>query len=140
DDGIRHGLHFFPVRSDPVCLGIKRAAGILASEDRQRVLLAARITKNLELPVLAQQDGNRRIEQMAASTVPCSIAATAVAPRPTPITPTEFGSTPFLLNMYLRKKSVEDPGALTPTFLLARSLIELISEARLGETTNAKPG
>ena len=68
------------------------------------------------------------------------MAATAVAPRPTPITPTEFGSTPFLLSMYLRKKSVEEPGALTPTFLLARSLIELISAVCLGDTTSAKPG
>ncbi len=76
----------------------------------------------------------------AASIWPCSIAAMAEPPRPTPITPTEFGSTPFLLSRYLRKKSVDEPGALTPTFLLARSLIELISAVCLGETTSAKPG
>ena len=56
------------------------------------------------------------------------------------MTATEFGSTPFLLSMYLRKKSVEEPGALTPTFLLARSLIEEISPVCLGDTTSAKPG
>ena len=76
----------------------------------------------------------------AASIWPCSMAATAVAPRPTPITPTEFGSTPFLLSRYFRKKSVDEPGALTPTFLSARSLIDLISPACLGDTTSAKPG
>ena len=56
------------------------------------------------------------------------------------MTATEFGSTPFLLRMYLRKKSVDEPGALTPTFLLARSLIDLIYAVCLGETTSAKPG
>ena len=77
---------------------------------------------------------------IAASTEPCSIAATAVASSPMPITPTEFGSTPFFFSMYFRKKSVEEPGALTPTFLLARSLTDLILSACFGETTSAKPG
>jgi hypothetical protein len=39
-----------------------------------------------------------------------------------PITATALGSTPFLASRNLRKKSVDDPGALTPTFLPARSL------------------
>ena len=56
------------------------------------------------------------------------------------MTPTEFGSTPFFFRMYFRKKSVDEPGALTPIFLLARSLIELISAECFGDTTSAKPG
>ena len=68
----------------------------------------------------------------AASISPCSMAAIAEAPRPTPITATELGSTPFLLDRYLRKKSVDEPGAETPTFLPARSLIDLISFGVLG--------
>ena len=77
---------------------------------------------------------------MAASTEPCSIAATAVAPSPMPTTPTEFGSTPFFFRMNFRKKSVEEPGALTPTFRLARSFTDFTLSACLGETTSAKPG
>ena len=76
----------------------------------------------------------------AASTEPCSMAAIAVAARPMPTTPTEFGSTPFLLRRYFRKKSVEEPGALTPTFLSARSLTELILPVCFGATTSARPG
>ena len=57
-----------------------------------------------------------------------------------PITPTEFGSTPFLLSRYFRKKSVDEPGALTPTFLSLRSLIDLILPVCFGDTTSAKPG
>ena len=56
------------------------------------------------------------------------------------VTATEFGSTPAFLSMYLRKKSVDEPGALTPTFLLARSLMLLMLSVCLGETTSAKPG
>src|SRR5579862_4905722 len=48
-------------------------------------------------------------------------------------------STDFFLK-YLLKKSVEEPGALTPTFLPARSLTELISLACEGETTSTRPG
>ena len=50
-----------------------------------------------------------------------------------PITPTEFGSTPFLLSRYFRKKSVEEPGALTPTFLSLRSFTELILPVCFGD-------
>jgi len=52
----------------------------------------------------------------------------------------QFRSTPFLCSRYLRKKSVEEPGALTPTLLPARSLTELISAPCLGETTRTIPG
>ncbi len=76
----------------------------------------------------------------AASIWPCCIAATAVAPRPTPITATLEASTPFFFRRYLRKKSVEEPGALTPTFLPARSLIDLISALWEGDTTSTSPG
>ena len=77
---------------------------------------------------------------MAASTKPRSMATTAVASSPIPITATELGSTPFLASMYFRKKSVDEPGALTPTFLPARSLIDLTLPAWDGATTRAKPG
>ena len=40
----------------------------------------------------------------------------------------------------MRKKSVEEPGALTPTFLPARSLIDLISALCEGDTTSTSPG
>ncbi|OIQ67972.1 hypothetical protein GALL_504400 [mine drainage metagenome] len=76
----------------------------------------------------------------AASIGPCSIAATEVAPRPTPMTATLAESTPFFFRRYLRKKSVEEPGALTPTFLPARSLIDLISAVCAGDTTSTNPG
>ena len=55
-----------------------------------------------------------------------------------PITPTEFGSTPFLLSRYFRKKSVEEPGALTPTFLSLRSFTELILPVCFGDTTSVE--
>jgi hypothetical protein len=76
----------------------------------------------------------------AALTLPCSIAAIAVAPRPMPTTPTEFGSTPFLESRYFRKKSVDEPGAETPTLLPARSLIDLMSLPDSGEAASTIPG
>ncbi len=57
-----------------------------------------------------------------------------------PITPIEFGSTPFLLSRYFRKKSVEEPGALTPILLSLRSFIDLILPVCFGDTTSARPG
>ena len=39
------------------------------------------------------------------------MAATAVAPSPTPTTAAESGACPALPSRYFRKKSVEDPGA-----------------------------
>ena len=76
----------------------------------------------------------------AASIWPCSIAATAVAPSPTPITDALVGSRPFFFSRYFRKKSVDEPGALTPIFLPARSLTELISSVCFGDTTSTRPG
>ena len=76
----------------------------------------------------------------AASIWPCSIAATAVAFRPMPITAALAGSCPFFFNRNFRKKSVEEPGAVTPTFLPARSLMELISFVCAGATTSTSPG
>lgn len=57
-----------------------------------------------------------------------------------PTTDTEPASTPFLCSKNLRKKSVDDPGAVTPTILPARSLTELIVRVRLGATASTKPG
>ena len=56
------------------------------------------------------------------------------------MTATPAGSTPFFFSRNFRKKSVEEPGALTPTFLPARSLIDLISALCEGETTSTSPG
>ena len=75
----------------------------------------------------------------AACTLPCSMAATAVAASPMPTTLVEAGSMPFLASRYFRKKSVEEPGAETPTALPARSLIDLMSLAS-GDTARIMPG
>ena len=77
---------------------------------------------------------------MAASIVPCSIAATAVAPRPDADHADRIRIDAVLVQQYLRKKSVEEPGALTPTFLLARSLIDLISAGVLGRHHQRETG
>ena len=67
------------------------------------------------------------------------MAATAVAARPMPTTLAEVGSMPFLASRYFRKKSVDEPGAETPTALPARSLIDLMSLAS-GDTASTMPG
>src|SRR6478736_2596793 len=101
------------------------------------VRVSLRMRRSLWLPWSTVTEGS---SITAASIWPCSIAATAVAPRPTPITAVPAGSSPFFLSKYLRKKSVEEPGALTPTFLPARSLIDLISPLCEGDTTSTRPG
>ena len=59
---------------------------------------------------------------MAASTEPCSMAATAVAPRPMPITPTEFGSTPFLLSMIFQEEVGRGAGRADADLLVGEVL------------------
>jgi len=76
----------------------------------------------------------------AASTWPCSMAATAVSVSPTPITAARLGSISCFRSRYLRKKSVDEPGALTPTFLPARSLTDRICAVAFGDTTSTSPG
>ena len=80
------------------------------------------------------------LDPTSAAVIGVGLGATAVAPRPTPITAALVGSRPFFLRRNFRKKSVEEPGALTPTFLPARSLIDLISLVWAGETTSTRPG
>ena len=80
------------------------------------------------------------VDPNSVAVIGIGLAATAVAPRPTPITAALVGSRPFFLSRYFRKKSVEEPGALTPTFLPARSLIDLISLVWAGDTTSTSPG
>src|SRR3977135_35055 len=70
----------------------------------------------------------------------CSIAATEVAPLPMPTTATLLGSMPFLRRRYLRKKSVEEPGALTPTVLPTRSAMVFTDALLLGDTIRTSPG
>jgi len=97
------------VRRDPFRLGVKRAAGIFTAEHRERILLAAGVAEDFEVLVAALQQRHRRIEHDGGIDLALLHAATEVAPRPTPITPIEFGSTPFLLSVYLRKKSSMNP-------------------------------
>jgi hypothetical protein len=52
---------------------------------------------------------------------PCRIAATALAAAPTPITATSSAATPCWLNSWLRKRCVEEPGAVTPIFIPRKS-------------------
>jgi hypothetical protein len=71
------------------------------------VRVSARILKSLNLFCSSVAAGS---SITAACTLPCSIAATAVAARPMPTTLAEVGSMPFLASRYLRKKSVDEPG------------------------------
>ena len=80
------------------------------------------------------------LDPTSASVVGIGLDATAVAARPTPTTPTVLASTPFFASRYFRKKSVDEPGAETPTFLPARSLIDLMSLPPSGDTTSTSPG
>ena len=129
------------MRSDPRRGGVERATRIIAAEHRLIVLLRAGIAQDSQVGVAALQHGDRRIQHHRR----IDLALLHRRDRGRAEADADHGdarsaSTPFFFNRYLRKKSVEEPGALTPTFLPARSLIDLISALWLGDTTSTKPG
>ncbi len=89
------------------------------------------------LKYLLHKDG---IDPNQVPVIGVGLDATAVAPRPTPITAVPAGSRPFFFSMYFRKKSVEEPGAETPTALPARSFTDLMSRPASGEAASTIPG
>jgi len=71
---------------------------------------------------------------LMASICPARIAATAPCPAPTPITDTSLGLSPTLARLKFSITLVDEPGAVTPTFLPFRSATVLKSGIVFGLT------
>jgi hypothetical protein len=78
--------------------------------------------------------------KIAASTVPCSSAATELADWPTDTVLTASKGRPLDARRKLRIWWLAEPGAETPTDLPFKSLIDRILPRRDGATTNAAVG